>query len=265
MPQTPPSPPGESTQATPASKAKLIVSIVALIAILAGVIWYADEGHELFWPKRWGVVQEGAIYRSGEPTPSATRRVVKEMGIRTIIDLGAHTPGTKEERTAQAVAAELGVRRYRFGLIGDATGDPNDYVLALRIMNDPAHQPVWVHCAAGSERTGCLIALHRSINEGWDVQAAYAETHEYDHDDNPYLRPMLETWLPEIERAYTRGGEIAYDQASNGIGGAGKMETNGDRLGPFEGLVLPPPVHDEDAPLGEAADAEPASPTGSGG
>ena len=265
MPKTSPSRTDEPTTRAPASKAKVIISIVVLVAILAGVIWYADEGHELFWPKRWGVVQEDAIYRSGEPTPSATRRVVKEMGIRTIIDLGAHTPGSKEELTAQAVAAELGVRRYRFGLIGDATGDPNDYVLALRIMNDPAHQPVWVHCAAGSERTGCLIALHRSINEGWDVQAAYDETHEYDHDDNPYLRPMLETWLPEIERAYTHGGEIAYDQATDGIGGASNMETNGGRIGPFDGLVLPPAAHEEDAFVDEVPATEPASPTGSGG
>lgn len=222
------------------SKKKLILPLVALVALLAGVIWYASDGHELFWPKRWGVVQDGAIYRSGEPTPRAARRVVRELGIRTIIDLGAHTPGSEEERTAQAVADELGVTRYRFGLIGDATGDPNDYVLALRIMNDPAHQPVWVHCAAGSERTGCLIALHRAINDGWTPERAYAETHEYDHGRNPFLRPMFDQWLPSVRVAYLEGGEIPYDPRSDAIGGAGKMETNGGRTG-FDGIVLPPP------------------------
>ena len=223
------------------SKAKTIAAIVVLIALVAGVVWYADDGHELFWPKRWGVVAEGKIYRSGEPTLRATRRVVREMGIKTIIDLGAHTPGTEEERSAAALAEKLGVTRYRFGLIGDATGDPNDYALALRIMNDPAHQPVWVHCAAGSERTGCLVAMHRVINDGYGVDAAYAETHDYDHHDNPYLRPMLEAWLPGVERAYREGGQIPYDQMADGTGGAGKGETNGGRMGPFDALVLPPP------------------------
>ncbi len=219
---------------------KFVLPLVLMLGFLSAIIWYADEGHELFWPKRWGVVQDGAIYRSGEPTPRATRRVVKELGINTIIDLGAHTPDTEEERTAQAMADELGVTRYRFGLIGDATGDPNDYVLALRIMNDPAHQPVWIHCAAGSERTGCLIALHRVITEDWDPDKAYAETHEYDHDDNPYLRPMFDQWLPSVRAAYLEGGQIPYDQASDAIGGAGKMETNGGRTG-LDGIVLPPP------------------------
>ncbi|MEQ8317545.1 MAG: tyrosine-protein phosphatase [Phycisphaerales bacterium] len=211
-----------------------IALVLGWIVLLAGVVWYVDEGHELFWPKRWGVVQEGAIYRSGEPRPIATARPVKAHGIRTIIDLGAHTPGTDEELAAQETAEELGITRYRFGLIGDATGDPNDYVAALRLINDPANQPVWVHCAAGSERTGMLIALHRVIVDGWDVDRAYDETHAYDHDDNEYLRKMLDRWLPDIERAYRTGEIIAYDQAADGLGGAGRMETNGGRTGPFE-------------------------------
>lgn len=226
--------------------------LLAFVALVLGAwLWYVPgDGHERFWPKRWGVVQDGAIYRSGEPTPSATRRVVARHGIRTIIDLGAHTPGTPEETTAATLAEELGVKRYRFGLIGDATGDPNDYVLALRILNDPAHQPVWVHCAAGSERTGCLVALHRVIREGWTPEDAYAETFLYDHHDNPYLKPMFERWLPDVRTVYLEGGLIPYEPARDAIGGAGNMETNGGRLGPFDGLTLPPPPE----PAVEAAD-----------
>lgn len=234
---------------------KLVLPLVLLLGFLSAIIWYASDGHELFWPKRWGVVAEGAIYRSGEPTLRATRRVVERHGIKTIIDLGAHTQGTWEEDSAQALAEELGVKRYRFGLIGDATGDPNDYVLALRIMNDPAHQPVWVHCAAGSERTGCLVALHRVINEDWDPEKAYAETHQYDHGKNPYLKPMFDQWLPSVRTAYLQGGQIPYDQATDAIGGAGKMETNGVRTG-FDGIVLPPPPMVE---LHLGPETEPAS------
>ncbi|MFI4917421.1 MAG: tyrosine-protein phosphatase [Phycisphaerales bacterium JB060] len=219
---------------TARSKKKLIAPIVVLLMLLAGVIWYVDDGHELFWPKRWGVVTENAIYRSGEPLPIATARPVKAHGIRTIVDLGAHTPGTEEEIAAQQKAEALDITRYRFGLIGDATGDPNDYVAALHLINDPANQPVWVHCAAGSERTGMLIALQRVIVDGWDVDRAYEETHQYDHDDNPHLREMLDRWLPEIERAYRTGEAIAYDPTTDGLGAAGRGETNGGRTGPFE-------------------------------
>ncbi len=245
--------PAESTTAPIAektSKKKLILPIVVLLALVAGVVWYADDGHELFWPKRWGVVEEGAIYRSGEPLPRAMRRAVKETGVKTIIDLGAHTQGTEEESVAQQSAEELGVTRYRFGLIGDATGDPNDYVVALKLMNDPANQPVWVHCAAGSERTGMLVALHRVIVDGWDADEAYAETHQYDHSDNPYLREMLDRWLPQIERAYRTGEAIPYDPTTDGTGAAALGETNGGRTGPFETLA---PATD---PIEEAQDQE---------
>lgn len=234
------------TQTTPhdaGSKKKLVLPIVVLLALLAGVVWYGPgDGHELFWPKRWGVVTENAIYRSGEPLPRATRRAAAETGVKTIIDLGAHTPDTEEERVAQATAEELGVTRYRFGLIGDATGDPNDYVAALHIMNDPANQPVWIHCAAGSERTGMLAALQRVIVEGWSLDEAYAEARQYDHDSNPHLREMLDRWLPDIERAYRTGETIDYDQARDGIGGAGRMEDNGGRMGPFEQLEMSEPA-----------------------
>ncbi|GIW74325.1 MAG: hypothetical protein KatS3mg103_0847 [Phycisphaerales bacterium] len=247
---------GDHPKARPARPAgrrrRRIALATLLLAILAALVWYVDDGHELLWPKRWGVVAQGRIYRSGEPTLPATRRVVQRLGIRTIIDLGAHAPGSAEEHAAQDMARRLGVTRYRFGLIGDATGDPNDYVLALRIMNDPAHQPVWVHCAAGSERTGCLVALHRVILDGWDLDRAYAETHRYDHHDNPFLRPMLERWLEPIRQAYLHGGTIPYDPARDALGGAGRGETNGPRLGPFDALTLPPPP--------QASDAQPAGP-----
>ncbi|MEO1008467.1 MAG: protein-tyrosine phosphatase family protein [Planctomycetota bacterium] len=216
--------------------------MVVLVVAVGTIAWFAGVDEQV-WPKRFGVVQEGAIYRSGEPTPGATEAVVREYGIKTIIDLGAHTLDTPEERLAQRTADALGVTRYRFGLIGDATGDPNDYVLALRIMNDPAHQPVWVHCAAGSERTGCLVAMHRIVNDGEDLDAAYAETTRFDHRTrkNPHLRAMLERWADGVREAYFAGGVVEFDRVADGIGGAGRGETNGDRVGPFERLDLPEP------------------------
>jgi len=216
---------------------------LGLLAVIGLLVWWLAGGSELVWPKRFGVVEPGAIYRSGEPTVGATEAVVRRHGIRTIIDLGAHTPGTPEEKLAQRAADSLGVTRYRFGLIGDATGDPNDYVLALRIISDPANQPVWFHCAAGSERTGCLAALYKTIHQGVPLDEAYAESLRYDHDtaDNPHLRAMLDRWLPEIRRSYRTGGEIAYDPAADGFGGAGRLEDNGGLIGPFDTLELPEP------------------------
>ena len=163
-------------------------------------------------PKNFGVVEEGRVYRSGELTTTALESVVKEHGIRTVIDFGAHDKDPAGERREQQTADLLGVKRVVLNLEGDATGDPNRYVEALRLMNDPEAQPVLVHCAAGAQRTGCAVALYRSLVEGWDDERALSEALDYRHDpaDNPRMPAMYKTWKDEIERAYESGGSIDY-------------------------------------------------------
>lgn len=206
------------------SHGKRIRVSVALAAAVAGagVLW--AEG---IWPhvapKNFGVVHveggaEGGaggrqVYRSGELTVAATAKVVERYGIRTIVDLGAHEPGTPEERIAQKTAEALGVKRYRLDLEGDATGDPNEYVRALRILTDPEAQPVLVHCAAGAERTGCIAALYRQVEQGWDEDLAYGEASNYGHSSerNPRLRHVLDFYGDAIIQAFKEGREVVYE------------------------------------------------------
>jgi protein tyrosine/serine phosphatase len=191
--------------------ALLITATIALSAYVAD----ASILPNLF-PKRFGVVDQGRLYRSGNLTPAATAKVVRAHNIRTIVDLGAYAPGSPEEARAQATADALGVTRHRFPLFGDGTGDPNAYVHALRIATDPAHQPVLIHCAAGSERTGCAVALYRVLEHGITPDAAYDETRAFDHDPrrNPRLKPMFDTWREPIFSALSSGHTIPYDGAS---------------------------------------------------
>lgn len=210
------------------SRGKRIRVSLALAAAVAGagVLW-AEGVWPHVAPKNFGVVHvergvEGGagggegrrqVYRSGELTVAATAKLVERYGIRTIVDLGAHEPGTPEERIAQKTAEALGVRRYRLDLEGDATGDPNEYVKALRILTDPEAQPVLVHCAAGAERTGCIAALYRQVEQGWDDDLAYAETKNYGHsgERNPRLRHVLDFYGDAIIQAFREGGEVVYE------------------------------------------------------
>lgn len=187
-------------------------------AIISGavalLVWFIVEGVvPNVWPKNFGEVEPGRVYRSGELTPAALRNVVKDHGIRTIIDFGAHDKDPDGEVREQRVAEALGVRRVVLPLIGDGRGDPNQYVEALRIMNDPESQPVLVHCAAGAQRTGCAIALYRGVVSGWDDERALTEAEEFRHDPrkNPHVRGMYFTWRDEIERALHTGDRIEAD------------------------------------------------------
>ncbi|MGP1273679.1 MAG: tyrosine-protein phosphatase [Phycisphaerales bacterium] len=191
----------------------LIRRVVLVTLAVAAVAWYARYGvRDHVWARNFAVVTPGEVYRSGRLTPAATRRVVERRGIRTIIDLGAYHPGSAEERLAQRTAEALGVTRYRLDLEGDATGNPNEYAHALRLIADPANRPVLVHCSAGSERTGCLVALYRAQTDDLDIEGSIdtlmAEANRHRDTRQPDLRGMLLTWGERILEAAASGTDV---------------------------------------------------------
>jgi protein tyrosine/serine phosphatase len=180
---------------------------LAIALIVGGVVlWFAKMRHDVF-PENFGVVKEGVLYRSADLTPAATKRVHAERHIRTIVDLGAFDIGSAKERVAAETAKALGVERHVFRLEGDGTGNPNAYVQALRVINDPAKQPVLVHCAAGAQRTSGCVILYRNLIEGVPFDKAYEESLGYRHKPrkNPRLKPFMRTWVEQINRAYREG------------------------------------------------------------
>lgn len=162
------------------------------------------------YPTNFGVVEEGRIYRAAAMNPAATKRVVEERGIKTIIDLGAFDKEPALETVAERTAEALGVKRYLFPLEGDGRGNPNAYVAALRVLNDPANRPVLVHCSAGAQRTSACMVLYRHIVQGKNFSDVYHEAYEHRHDpgDNRVMGPYLLDWAPAIERAFRDGGWI---------------------------------------------------------
>ncbi len=185
--------------------------LVVAIMIVAGSLVFRFAVRDHLFPKNFGVVDEGKVYRSGKLTPSALSDVVERHAVRTIVDLGTWPAGSAGDRREQRTADALGVERYRFELIGDGTGNPNYYVNTLRIMTDPARQPVLVHCGAGAERTGMSVMLYRHLTLGTPIEEAYAEARRYKHepDRNPKLREVLDRYGPMILEAYRQGRQIS--------------------------------------------------------
>lgn len=208
-----PEPTSTKTTRKPRRSRRHLIAVLAALGLLAGgstVLWHKIIRHHLF-PRNFGVVVEGRIYRSGRLTDTAMRSLVRDRHLRTIIDLGAFDPDSPREAHTRELARQLGVRRIRLNLIGDGTGDPNDYVTALRIMTDPDAQPVLVQCGAGSERTGVAVMLYRNLFEGVPIQKAYEETFRYKHDrDDWTMLAYVADWKDAIARALQTGKPIPY-------------------------------------------------------
>ncbi|MBX9737173.1 MAG: tyrosine-protein phosphatase [Phycisphaerales bacterium] len=188
------------------------LAIVVLVATLLGAGgWVLRFGvRDNVLPRNYGVVDEGLVYRTGRLTPAATETVVKRHGIKTIIDLGAYEGIPDDERLAQRTAESLGVKRHVFTLDGDGTGHPMGYVEALRLITDPANQPVLIHCAAGAQRTTVCVMMYEKLvnNVPLEETLKVSMDHKHDPKDNPKLWPYIQRWAAEIERAYRDGGVI---------------------------------------------------------
>ncbi|MBY0113310.1 MAG: tyrosine-protein phosphatase [Phycisphaerales bacterium] len=185
-------------------------SVVSLALVAALAVGVGVFGYRVVWPdlhpKRFAEVVPGKVYRSAEPSPAALESMVKERGIRTIIDLGVAPEGDVRDRRLQLSAQALGVTRFKFDLIGDSTGNPNEYVAALRIASDPARQPVLVHCATGSQRTSCAIGLFRAAFEGVSVDEAIAEAKRF--DAKPKVDETMRSIASPVLKALREGGWI---------------------------------------------------------
>jgi protein tyrosine/serine phosphatase len=190
-------------------RAAVIVGAVIAAAVVARFT-YKDLRPNIL-PKRFGVVDVGKVYRSGQLTPEAFREVCREYDIRTVIDLGSkiHDDPQGEIRNQRAADA-VGVTRYVFRLYGDATGNPNAYIQALRLASDPAKQPVLVHCGAGTERTGLFCILYKNLHLGTPIEEGFAEAVSYGHNPRrtPQMRQVMDNDRDQILDHVKRGGQI---------------------------------------------------------
>jgi tyrosine-protein phosphatase SIW14 len=188
----------------------LIGAAIAAFGFVALVLGIKGLRHE-FTPRNFGVVEPGCIFRSGRLTPRMLRRVRDQHRVRTVIDLGAYPEGTPDELQMQRTAAELGLTRYVMrGVLGNATGNPNVYLHAVRLLADPANHPVLIHCAAGAERTGAAVILFRHIVQGQPIDEVYAEALRFRHDPakNGEMRTYVEQHAEAIRSAFEQGGDI---------------------------------------------------------
>ncbi len=135
------------------------------------------------FPKRFGEVEPGLVFRSGQIHPSLIEETLDTHNIQKVIDLRywEELPEMLAERDA---IKHLGIQSDRFPLNGNGTGDISQYVSALVSLHQSqqAAEPVLVHCAAGSQRTGGVFAFYQTLVRGLPAKQAVAEMERYDWD-----------------------------------------------------------------------------------
>jgi hypothetical protein len=196
------------------------VAIVLALWVVAGLgvgarVWWMEGGKYLFEPRKWGVGEEDGFYRSGQVHRRLVEDVLREHRIDLIVDLASGDPGDDPDEAAERAAAErLGIPRLELRLPGDGRGHADRYVTALAevLRARRAGRRVWVHCNAGRERTGALVAMYRMLEEGWDGARAYEEYVLYRKHPprRRRLQRYLEENLPYVADALSSQGLVAH-------------------------------------------------------
>ena len=150
---------------------------LATILLLSLVAFAKDEQKAAFPQvriKNFGQM-DARFYRGAEPKKLEDFQALKQLGIRTVIDLQA-----EPESAERGMVESLGMRYVNTPMADKAYPRPEWVAAFLKTIDDPSTGKFFVHCAGGRHRTGAMGAVYRFEKYGWNYDQVYAEMKQYD-------------------------------------------------------------------------------------
>ena len=154
--------------------------------------WVGPDDHRYEGVVNFGIVST-KLWRGSQPTAEGFRNLEK-AGVKTIVNL-------RSDHDDLELLGDTNLRYIRIPLRAWNANQGNDaqllvVMMTLRnLLKHPDCCPVFVHCAAGRDRTGYSVATYRQVFENWTADDAVAEMIDYRFNPlwfkNPgYLRKL---------------------------------------------------------------------------
>jgi hypothetical protein len=178
-----------------------VVTVLIILCIVGIIVAWEKYIQFQIFPKNFGVVEAGQIYRSGELSSRLVERILRRYNIKVIVCLTGNDGGSNDKAEEDAVT-KLGIEKKIFLLRGNGTGDINNYAKAIDAIFQANKRglPVLVRCAAGTQRTGGVIAAYRLLVEKKDVPFVVNEMESFGwrSESNPALLLYLNSNMKEL-------------------------------------------------------------------
>ena len=128
-------------------------------------------------------------YRGAQPTDRDVADLAK-LGVKTMIDLTNGDGDSNEQRLAESA----GMKFVKIAMNTRVVPTSEQIATFLKVVNDPANQPVYVHCVGGRHRTGVMTAIYRMTADKWAPNQAFKEMKSYKYGAD-FLHPEFKKFV----------------------------------------------------------------------
>jgi protein tyrosine/serine phosphatase len=166
----------------------------ATLAVLAAIVVSAGASAQtpLAAPIRidnFAKVSESNI-RGAQPM-GADYTDLARLGVKTVINLvGDSDLDTSEQSSVE----QQGMRYVAIPMSTRKAPTAVQLQEFLTVVNDPASQPVYVHCVGGRHRTGVMTAVYRMTQHEWTGDRAFKEMKQFKFGAD-FLHPEFKTFV----------------------------------------------------------------------
>jgi protein tyrosine/serine phosphatase len=152
-----------------------------------------------------------ALCRGAQPTQDGFQ-ALKEMGIRTIVNLRAYHSDRARLKGLGVNYVHLHCRAWW----------PSSRQTArfLKIAIDADLQPVFVHCLHGSDRTGLAVAAYRIMEQGWSARDAAEELHRFGFHKKYFPQILRYLEKLKVEKLRAKIARAKLPRVKNGATGS---------------------------------------------
>ncbi|MFM7317991.1 MAG: fused DSP-PTPase phosphatase/NAD kinase-like protein [bacterium] len=155
------------------ARLKIIAPAVFLVALVGtGVGLGLNHVSETVIWDRFDTVKPGLLYRSGQLSPAQLQEAITTYGIKTLVNFQVGQNAIAEEAE---IARKMGVAFLNLPMPGDGFGEAGQFRELMKTLDNPDRQPVLMHCARGTCRTGAAVAFYRFARDGWTIDDVSAE------------------------------------------------------------------------------------------
>lgn len=154
-----------------------VAGVVFIWSVTVGDVGSSSAATESARPATWAVPVStnglpnlhkvsDALYRGAQPTAEGFV-TLKGMGVKTVVNLRSFHSDKKSLGDTGLGYEHITMKAWH--------AEEKEVVRFLKIVTDPAHQPVLVHCQHGADRTGTMCAIYRVAVQGWSKDDALKE------------------------------------------------------------------------------------------